>query len=231
MKIKGVVFDLDHTLFDRYATLYSYAPEAYKAIKEWLAEGVTEEQFTEAFIYADRRLAPYGWYTMFGYLMDKKVLRRDISYDGALRIVHEHFQSTYAVPFSFQKELMDELHAMGLKTGLITNGIAECQRKKVDLLGLTPLLDEIILAGDFPVQKPDPFLFEEMARRMQAEPGELLYVGDHPINDYLGSKKVGYTPVLVKPSGFITMPEAFDAEYVVDSVAELPELIRRNQWI
>ena len=64
--IRGAVFDVDHTLFDRYATLCKILPEARERFA--LAEGVTDAQLTSAWIAADKKYVHFGWKRMFGEL-------------------------------------------------------------------------------------------------------------------------------------------------------------------
>ena len=64
--IRGAVFDVDHTLFDRYATLCEILPGARERFA--LAEGVTDAQLTSAWIAADKKFVHFGWKRMFGEL-------------------------------------------------------------------------------------------------------------------------------------------------------------------
>jgi FMN phosphatase YigB (HAD superfamily) len=52
-----------------------------------------------------------------------------------------------------------------------------------------------------------------------------MYVGDHPINDIDGSRNAGYTPVWVKTTGYWCFEEIPRAEYEVETVAEIPDLV------
>ena len=54
-----------------------------------------------------------------------------------------------------------------------------------------------------------------------------MYVGDHPLNDVEGSRRVGYTPVWVKTTGTWFFDDIEKAPYEVDTVAELPELLAK----
>ncbi len=45
--------------------------------------------------------------------------------------------------------------------------------------------------------KPSPEFFAEIARRLNALPQEILFVGDSPVNDYQGAKAVGWNAKLL----------------------------------
>ena len=46
-----------------------------------------------------------------------------------------------------------------LRVAVITNGPSEGQREKLDITGLTPLLDLVVVSGDLDVGKPDAAIF------------------------------------------------------------------------
>ena len=54
--IKGIVFDLDHTLFDRYGTLRAVLPHMYKGLRHWINENISCEEFVEEVIEGDNPL-------------------------------------------------------------------------------------------------------------------------------------------------------------------------------
>ena len=66
-----------------------------------------------------------------------------------------------------------------------------------------------------------------MARSLGIKTGEMLYIGDHPLNDIDGSRKAGCVPVWVKTTGTWTFPEIEKPELQVETVKEIPELIKK----
>ena len=130
-----------------------------------------------------------------------------------------------AVPFDFSIPTLKELRK-NYKTGLITNGKHELQAKKIEMLGMEDLFDEVMISDDFGVRKPDTKLYAIMAEKLGIEPGEMLYVGDHPKNDIDASRNAGYIPVWVKTTGTWIYPDIEKPELQVDTVAELPELLK-----
>ncbi len=85
--------------------------------------------------------------------------------------------------------------------GIITNGPAGIQRRKIDLLGVEPLVDFIIVSGEFGVEKPDPAIFHEALRLGGVGPGEAIYIGDSAEHDIAGARAAGLTPVWVQRDG------------------------------
>ena len=222
-KIKAAVFDLDHTLFDRYATTALIMPEFIKDFD--IADGVTVERATELMIKGDKQYNHRGWDKILEYLVKEGMFKTVPTVEFYTETLLKHFR-TAAVEYPFTKPMLDELHAMGLKTGLITNGKSITQRKKLEMLGLESYLDEIVISGEIGFAKPKPEPFIEMAKRLNLKPEEIIFVGDNPVTDIEGARAGGFVPVWVATMGWWTIPEIEKTEYSVNDVSEIPALIR-----
>ena len=226
MRITGAVFDLDHTLFDRYATLRSLAPFLTERLAEDLTPGIGPEEFYEELAEADRRSVVAGWEGMFAALTSRGILRKEAAYPRFRDSLRDAFMRN-AVRFPFEDEFFAALRARSLKLALITNGSEEVQGAKLRLLGMAPRFDEVMIADGRKIpQKPDPAPFLRMAGRLGEKPEDLLYVGDNPVNDVDGSRRAGFVPVWVRTTG-VWCEGIERAPYEIDSVRELPELIDR----
>ena len=220
--IKAVVFDLDHTLFDRYGTINEIAPEICKAFD--LNDGITVEVFTRELCYADKQFVHKGWQFIHKYLVEKNVFKMVPTYDFYATTVFEKFK-TKTVKYSFAIPVLKELKSMGLKTGLITNGESALQRFKIKNLDLDGLFDEVIISGETPYAKPQKEIFHLMSQRLGIEPSEMVYAGDHPLNDVYGSRNAGCVPIWVKTTGTWVFPEIEEPELQVETVEEIPQLV------
>jgi HAD superfamily hydrolase (TIGR01662 family) len=119
------------------------------------------------------------------------------------------------------------LKQAGYPVGIVANqpaGVAE-QLAELDLS-----LDTIATSATFGVAKPDPRFFERIARDVGRAPGEIVYVGDRVDNDILPALSVGMQTVFLRrgPWGFIQArwPEAATVPYRIDSLTELPAVLR-----
>lgn len=223
MRIKGVVFDLDHTLYDRYGTLRAMAKDFRLAMDKYIAPDINAETAAELLCEADKDYIYFGWRTIFDHLCESGLFSKTPDYEDYKKILLRLF-TLHAVPYPFANDVLSNVRARGLKTGLITNGAAETQRPKIKMLALEDFFDEIIICGELGVQKPDSAPFREMARRLALPESALLFVGDDPIRDVNGARNAGYTPVEVLTAR-CKVPEAVPAEYRIGSVAELPKLL------
>lgn len=220
--IKAAVFDLDHTLFDRYGTMAKIMPVFYEKFD--FSEGMTLEKVTELMIKADKLYNHDGWDVALDFLVKEGMFKEPPTFEYYRDSLLAAFR-TDAVEYPFTKPMLDKLHAMGLKTGLITNGKSITQRSKIDRLGLESYLDEIVISGEIGIGKPNPEPFKIMAKRLNMKPEEIIYVGDHPENDVDGSRGVGFIPVWVATLGRWTLPEIEKPNFSVNNVSEVPQIV------
>jgi FMN phosphatase YigB (HAD superfamily) len=115
----------------------------------------------------------------------------------------------------------------GYAVGLAGN---QPERAEAVLRALDAPVDFVASSGRWGVEKPSRVFFE----RVCAEAGEpapaIAYVGDRLDNDVLPARRAGMRAVFVRrgPWGFIhaTWPEVAEADHRIDTLAELPELLR-----
>ncbi|TNV42982.1 HAD family hydrolase, partial [Corallococcus exiguus] len=117
----------------------------------------------------------------------------------------------------------------------VTNAPAEQQHAKIAAVGLADLLGTVVAVDSIGVGKPDARVFHEACRRVGADPGATLYVGDELDTDALGAAEAGLRgvwldrpgrrrggPHEVTPDRLARAREAGVA--VVGSLTELPDL-------
>ncbi|MDP9362866.1 MAG: HAD family hydrolase [Chloroflexota bacterium] len=109
------------------------------------------------------------------------------------------------------------------RIGLVTNGPAETQRRKIDVLGLTWLVDFAVVSGEFGVEKPDPRIFAEALRLGEATADETVFVGDSAEHDIAGARAAGIRSFWVNRSG---LPWSFEGSGPDVEVADLEAVCR-----
>ena len=223
--IKAVVFDLDHTLFDRHATLLACVPLMRERFS--ISEGVSDEEFAREWIYADDHFVYDGWKYIYAYLCEKGLFETEPGFDEYRSFVYYAFDKI-AVPFPETLPMLRELKKAGCKTGLITNGSHNLQYRKIGLVGIESELDEIIVSGDFTCDKPDKEIFTAMAARLGVAPEECVYVGDNPVNDIDGARRAGYKTIWMKSTGTWNYRIA-RADREADRVEDIPRLAAELQ--
>jgi putative hydrolase of the HAD superfamily len=189
--VKGVLFDLDGTLFDRDAAVREVFEAQCRAFQGALG-GVEPERYVERLIelddhgHADKR-------TIYGRLV------RELGLDSALGdVLTEHFREvypTFGAAFPDALATLRELRARGIALAIVTNGRADTQAAKVSRLGLEPLLDATLISESEGSRKPDRRIFERALSRIGVAPEHAWHVGDHPMADVAGAHAAGLTAI------------------------------------
>ncbi len=224
--IKAVVFDLDHTLFDRHGTLKRLVPELRSEFR--VNKNMSDEEIGDIWCNADDTCVYSGWEKVFGSLCKKEVFSLVPSFEQYHAFLFKYFE-LISVPFPEAIPMFEKLHLMGYKTGLITNGTHKLQYAKLNNLCLSEHFDEIIATGDYGVHKPDREIFDIMREKFGFSPDEMVYVGDNPINDIEGARNAGWHTIWMKSTGFWldgikkADREVSFVEEVIDAVLSLEE--------
>lgn len=100
-----------------------------------------------------------------------------------------------ALPMPGLDETLDFLREKGLLIGIVTNGPSWMQNIKIDILGLRPRVDAIIISGEAGFRKPDIRIFQLALSTLAAQSSEAFFVGDNPEADIAGALNAGLTAV------------------------------------
>lgn len=128
------------------------------------------------------------------------------------------------------EELLDGLRPH-VRLGMITNGSTEMQWEKIDQLALRDRFDEILVAGDLGIYKPDPRIFLRLAEALGVSPAETLFVGDSFESDVVGAAAAGMRTAWIRPqSNALHPPMPIDRtdirpDYEWETVCDLKELL------
>lgn len=109
--------------------------------------------------------------------------------------------------------------------GVVTNGPADVQRAKVDLLGVGDLVDFVVVSEEFGAWKPDRRIFEEALRLGRASASEAVFIGDSAEHDMAGAREAGIRSIWVNRSGEPWTDERFGPDHEVANLAALLPLL------
>lgn len=177
--IKGVIFDLDDTLYSE----KEYVKSGCKAVAEYLGDGeIVDELWTEF---------EAGRPVFNGVL---KQLRKEEELQNCLRIYREHKPEIHL--YDGVKELVASLKERDIQIGIITDGRPIGQRNKLEALGLYDLIDEenIVITdelGGVQFRKPCDIAFRVMARKWKADYESIVYIGDNIRKDIQAPLQLG----------------------------------------
>jgi putative hydrolase of the HAD superfamily len=110
---------------------------------------------------------------------------------------------------------------------LVTDGHKGVQARKVAALGLFERMRHAYITNRYGAHraKPSPYCFEQICRREQVPPAQVLYVGDNPSKDFVGIRPLGFRTVRIRRGNYAHLPHAAShaAEHEIDSLDELTE--------
>ncbi len=220
---KAILFDLDCTLTDRRASLSKYASIFADRFQEHLDDVVDETTIFSRFVEIDR----HGYLPRskcWPYLLSKLKWKRPASTLELDELWVEGWPRC-AVSAAGARELLERLAAAEISLGIITNGPADSQRNKIDTLGIVDLMDVVLVSGAFGVAKPQRAIFDCACQTLGLAPGEVWFVGDHPINDAVGARSAGLVDVWL--TGYAPWPQEHQpATFSIEQLHQLPELLK-----
>lgn len=122
------------------------------------------------------------------------------------------------------------------RLGVVSNSAAEHQRRKLVAIGLIGYFVEPIVCSDqHGAPKPAASIFHAGCATLGLPPGEVAYVGDVYLTDAIGARDAGLRAVWLNRSGGAARPVASaavnagvdDGVAVISSLTELPDLLAR----
>ncbi len=123
-------------------------------------------------------------------------------------------------------ELLEKLRATGVHTGILSNGFADVQHRKIRRAGIDSYIDETVLSDDIGIQKPDIRLYRHAMERSgdMCETHHLM-IGDNPSTDISGALNAGWSAILLQPqhpgSARKKVPEGAASADNLEEVAEM----------
>ena len=207
-RYRAVLFDMDETLIQHGKSFEEIADETYDAFAEHL-KPISKKKYWEVFWSKAVDL----WFMVFDGVIDGDTARRythintlrSLGADESLAEPMMHLGETALVECTDLLEdaqrVLKALREAGIITGVVTNGYATTQRRKVAYHELEEKVDFVLVSEEVGAHKPDGRIFEEALRRAGTAPSETLFVGDMPANDIKGALDAGMDAVLYDIGG------------------------------
>ncbi|MCL4267453.1 MAG: YjjG family noncanonical pyrimidine nucleotidase [Anaerolineae bacterium] len=144
----------------------------------------------------------------------------------------EGFAHSYLVQLAAQSQLFPEAVALirqlhgRYRLALITNGLADVQRPRLEQSGLRPYFEAVIVSDEVGVGKPDPAIFEVAFARMGQPPKErVLIIGDGLTSDMQGGISFGIDTCWLNMNG--KTANGLPITYEINRLSDLIELLEK----
>jgi putative hydrolase of the HAD superfamily len=232
-EIRGVVFDMDDTLYPEMQFVQGGLAAAAKAAGERF--GVDYHELLQRMNVAlEHDLAVYGRArTVFDEALAACNIADDPATIGWLVSVYRTHTPTLE-PFADVRPALRVISGQA-QIALITDGPGAVQRAKFDSLGLTKFFAEAIFTDEHgpDAGKPSTTAFELVEVLMGLPGPALAYVGDNPTKDFVGARKLGWKTLRVRRAGGlhaqIEAQPGFEADAEVASLAEVTAMLGLEQ--
>jgi putative hydrolase of the HAD superfamily len=120
-------------------------------------------------------------------------------------------------------ELLDQLRGE-VMIGVITNHLTVEQRLKLDQLKLGPFIDFMVCVDDADAAKPDAPMFELALQKANAQPENVVMVGDSWSHDVMGATALGMPAVWLNRGGRVCPDPTLATE--IQSLRPTENLVR-----
>lgn len=111
------------------------------------------------------------------------------------------------------------------RLGIVTNGIPDVQRTKMEKTGLSDRFETIIVSGELGFGKPDPKIYDAALRGIGATAGETIMVGDNFRRDVTAAQAVGIRGVWIS-IGRPSPDPSVTPWLTIETLAELPDHLK-----
>lgn len=200
MQIRAVLFDLDNTLVHRRQSIDAYAKVFVREYASHLSThdfaliaDLIAAQDNGGYLPTD---SPYpNIRTAVATALGERLqwqLPVDVSEVAAHWV--EHFPAQ-TVEMPGARLLIDALLKRGITVAIISNGAQRSRERTVARLPFAHHVTQLVSSQAAGWRKPDPRIFLHAAQLLKLDPGECMYVGDHPINDVRGAESAGMKAV------------------------------------
>ena len=229
-RVIGLVFDVDDTLYEQIAPFEN----AYKSLFDMdidmeqfylLSRYYSDVKF-EASRNGEMTMDEYHIYRIQEAAKDLGVILTD---EQALDMQKEYKKNQQKLQMSdITISILELAKENNIKLGIITNGPSEHQWSKVEALGVERWInkDNIVVSGDYDINKPDVRIFEIMKEKLQLPIDSLYYIGDLLENDIVGANNAGWKAIWINRYKK-KLPENVDIYKIAENNIELFEIIKK----
>ena len=215
---RAVVFDLDETLHrQRRFTVAGYA-----SVSRWV-EQQTGRSSRETF----SRL--WGMYRRGQGSVAYQTLCAELGWPAERAAILLKYHRAHPTHLRLTRSAELALKAMrpSWRIGILTNGVPELQRRKIDGLGLSAYVDAIVYADALAEGgKPAQIVFEHACRALGVPAARAVMVGDDSNADVVGGRDAGLRTIWLKRPNR-SQPPSSAVDAVVETLSDVPVVAAR----
>ena len=211
---KNYVFDLYGTLIDintnewdiklwkKLAILYHYKGAVYtaKEINKAYCDYVEKEKARVRRKFPEYSVIDIKIEKVFKKLFTAKGVKATAREIDFICTAFRCYSTKYIKLYDGVIDLLDTLKAKDKKIYLLSNAQRKFTENALNMFGLTPYFDGIIISSDEECSKPDKHYYDTLINRYNLDRGETIMIGNDYISDIKGAKEAGLSALYIHQS-------------------------------
>ncbi len=219
MRYPTVLFDLDHTLLDSDASLQLALtatlddagvpdPGSHYATFDMLNRALWKQ------VEAGTMTPPEVHIERFHQLVDALTIDVD---PAGLADFYGHSLGAHGDLYPGARDLLDRLIETGATMAMVTNGLSQVQRARIERLDLGHYFDAIVISAEVGTAKPGGDIFDLTFDALgNPDPAGAVMIGDNLPSDIKGGIDYGIATCWYNPDGKPSSPELSPTHTVTD---------------
>jgi len=190
--IKAIIFDFDGTVSNRQANCYNVFNDYFRQFfldkTDLEFEAILQDMVTfdcNGTTKVEDRLIPFV--RKYGEYLPSDFVEKFVTY-------FYEYMWKYCVLKDETDEVLNKLKEK-YRIALLSNGQSKSQHDKINYVCGDRYFEEVIVSGDYGINKPDPRIFEIMANKLGVKCEECAFVGDVFATDILGASRANMLPI------------------------------------
>jgi putative hydrolase of the HAD superfamily len=196
--LRAVILDLDNTLYPE----EQFVTGGFRAVAAFFAPhlDVTPDELLARMM---DLLRAHGRGQVFNLLLAERNMDSAAWLPTLLHVYRSHQPALSLFPET--ASLLRDLKSRGLKLGLVTDGLASVQRRKISALALEPFMDAVVCTGELGhgQAKPSPIPFQVALNLLNVPAEQAVYVADDISKDFAGPNQLGMKSVQISSKGLL----------------------------
>jgi putative hydrolase of the HAD superfamily len=216
---RAILFDLDDTLYRE----HDYVRSGFAAVARRLAALPGAPAIDELYGALEREWRLHGRGRVFDAVIERFGLKVPVAELVEVYRSHEPELSLYPDA----ERALTRLEGSHVAFGILTDGIAQVQRRKLRALGLDRRVPCIVVSDDYGLDasKPSAVPYRAALEQFGVPAHDVVYVGDNPHKDFIGARALGMATIRVRRPVGDHAATVLDAEHEADrEITSLDEL-------